>query len=384
MALPDRPSGEQAVPIEQNRDSTVEKPSTNPEVSGTGTGDAEQSASSPAPEQPLSFAASILAAMNETEEQAELPGVERTPAKEEPAPEPEKEEAESEPAPKPVVMSEDQWPESAKKRVAEEVAKRKDRTDKLTAAEGRVEALETELKTLRGELKSAQRPVTAGDPLYDVHDEASLSKAERQFEQLLEFAETHRDGAEDVLVGKDAQGNDVRQDFDEAGITKLKLISEKALRKDIPLRRQYLAAREQLDARAKEIYPQLAEDSSQWSKEAAQLLRIVPELERVPDCLVWIGHALAGRDAMVAQLAGKPNGETTVQSDTMKIVESSKVKKAPAVPTDRSLTRHREADVETARKRMQENPDSEEAMESYIGAELARGRAARHRPVIVP
>jgi hypothetical protein len=279
---------------------------------------------------------------------------------------------------------EDEWSESAKVRVAQEKEKRITRTRERDEARAELQELKGQVETLQTQLRSATRPMLPNEPLSDVYDESSLRKAEAEYEDLLVFAEENRDGAFDVLVGKDAKGNEIRRDFSAKDIVKLRVTAERALRKDVPQRRQYLAARSQMDAEALKVYPQFKDRNSPWSQEASMLLQTVPELERVPDVLVWIGHALRGRDAFVKELEARKNGEPPekVEADAKRIMSARRTPKAPSIPSDRGFSQRPGADnVEAAKQRL-EKQGGDEAMEDYIGAVLARGRARRaHRPV---
>lgn len=278
----------------------------------------------------------------------------------------------------------DEWPESAKVRVAQEKEKRQRRTQELNKERERAQELEAAVQSLQAQLRGATRPMIQGEPLSDVYDESSLRKAEQEYEDLLVFAEENRDGAYDVTIGKDAKGNDIKRDFSPSEVTKLRLTAERALRREVPQRRQYLAARSQMDAQAVKVYPQFKDPKSQWSQEAAQLLQTVPELERVPDVLVWLGHALRGRDQFVKELEASKNGQSPekVTADSKRIISAKKTPTAPSIPSDRGFSQRRIADnVEAAKQRL-EKDGGDEAMEDYISAVLARGRANRaHRPV---
>jgi hypothetical protein len=272
----------------------------------------------------------------------------------------------------------DEWPDSAKARVAEEADKRRRAMTRATEAEQKLAEQEAKITDLMSQLGTVSRPILPENPLSDVHDEASLAKAEKEYEKLLEFAERNRGGAWDVPTGRNPDGSRKTEDFSEKQITEMKLDAENALRKLIPQRRNYLAQRTQMDSAAKQIYEPLQDPNSQWSQEAAAILRIVPELERVPDVLVWIGHALHRRDEFVASLPKDNNGANGAapNNDAQRIVENAKQRSAPSVPANRGFTQTRDADVETARKRMK-SEGGDEATEDFIAASLERGRRRR-------
>lgn len=270
-----------------------------------------------------------------------------------------------------------EWPESAKARVAEEADKRRRAMTRASEAETALADREAKITDLMSQLGQVSRPILPDNPLSDVHDEASLQKAEKEYERLLEFAERNRGGAWDVTTGRNPDGSPKTEDFTEKQITEMKLDAENALRKLIPARRQYLTARTQMDSAAKQIYEPFQDPSSQWSQEAAAILKIVPELERVPDVMVWIGHALHRRDEFVSSMAKDNNGQSVpANNDAQRIVDNTRHAKAPSVPADRGFTMTRDADVEGARKRMK-SEGGDEATEDFIAATLERGRRRR-------
>ena len=261
-------------------------------------------------------------------------------------------------------------------RIADEADKKRRAMTRATEAENQLAEKEAKITDLMSQLGQVSRPILPDNPLSDVHDEASLQKAEKEYERLLEFAERNRGGAWDVTTGRNPDGSRKTESFSAEQITDMKLDAENALRKLIPARRNYLTARTQMDSAAKQIYEPLQDPNSQWSQEAAAILRIVPELERVPDVLVWIGHALHRRDEFVASLPKDNNGAAEPNNDAQRIVENAKQRTAPSVPANRGFTQTRDADVETARKRMKAG-GGEEATEDFIGATLERGRRRR-------
>jgi hypothetical protein len=352
--------------------------------------DATEQSATPPVEVPSPFKNAIIHAMNEEEvPEQEVEQPEKQEPKEPTQPE-RKETREAEPADpetgEPNKTIEEQIAEANAKgekpkwyltRVADEADKRRRANARATEAEAKLAEQEAKITDLMSRLQTVSRPILPDNPLSDVHDEASLAKAERQYEKLLEFAERNRGGAWDVKTGRNPDGSDKTEDFSEQQITDMKLDAENALRKLIPQRRNYLAQRTQMDSAAKQIYEPLQDPNSQWSQEAAAILRIVPELERVPDVLVWIGHALHRRDEFVASLAKDNGGNLApVNNDAQRIVENTRTAKAPSVPADRGFTQTRDADVETARKRMKAG-GGEEATEDFIAATLERGRRRR-------
>ena len=96
------------------------------------------------------------------------------------------------------------WPVTAKARVAEEARKRRERT--IERDQWKEEAAKLFLQL--NELNSLKlRPTKA---LTEVVDRQSLTAAENHWKEIRRFARTNPDGADDVFLGKDANGNDIR------------------------------------------------------------------------------------------------------------------------------------------------------------------------------
>lgn len=277
-------------------------------------------------------------------------------------------EEEAETEEKPEAKKGQEWPDSAKARVAEETAKRKERTIERDKAIARAQKAEEENLALKEQLQGATRPVpTPQNPYSDVYDETSIRKAEREAEKIIEFCETHREGAYDIAVGKNEDGTPKKEDFTPEQITKMKLTAERALRRDIPERRQYLSERARMDAAAVEAYPDYKDENSELVKFAGQTLRNIPQLEQLigPEVLAWIGHAYRGREVFLEEQKGKgKNGNGSVR----KILESKETKLAPSRIKQRGDVKESgQVNVAPAIKKMQES-GSDEDMEDAIGA----------------
>jgi hypothetical protein len=302
-------------------------------------------------------------------------------AEEEKETETEGEEKEEKPEPEAKVSKE--WPDSAKIRVAEETAKRKQRTEERDKAIAEKTALQEKLEAAEAQLANATRPVaTQRDPLFDVVDAKTLNERKQDYETLLEFCKTHRDGGIDIVIGKDKDGKEITQDFTAQEIAKMEINAEKMLRDGIPQREKFLAVRDQALAATGEIYPQFKEKDHPWVTEARQILAVVPELQRVPDFLLWIGHALKARDEFVAEQGAKKNGERKgkVSTNAEKILSAPKIKVAPGIPKGRTFSdesRNRSVDtIEQAKERMRKRGD-DESMEDFVGAVLENSSARR-------
>lgn len=374
----------------------------NPQSSGAATGESEETALETAV--PSSLGKEILDLMQGKEPKSEAPAEETSPAEktEETATEEtetETQEAETETEAEAEETDEekppkgDVWPDSAKKRVAEETEKRKkwkSAADKMSTEalkwKGRAEELAQRLQQ-----SSAPQP-SPKDPLADVYDQNSLKSATAHYQQLLETAtsaldENPTESEIEIVVGK-KDGEEVTKTFTRKQLSEMKRIAEGALMRDIPQREKYLVERAKMDSLAAKIYPQFVENegNNEWFQTAQQLLAAVPELERIPDCWIWIGHALTGRQIAVEKM--KKNGdvkskEKSENSVVERIRSAPKVKTPPPVATRRvpsQSTVKTGADIEATKKRMKET-GTDEAMEAFIGAVLEKGASRGYERV---
>jgi hypothetical protein len=261
-------------------------------------------------------------------------------------------------------------------RIAEESDKRRRKDSELETVRSDLAAARQEAQAYQAQLAQASAPrPTPQQPLADLYTEPDIQRVEQSYEKILEFAETNRDGATDVVVGRDKDGNPIKQDFSPEEIAQLRVRSERALRKDIPLRRQFIAARAQADSAALEAYPEFKDPKNPMTQEAIAVLKMNPQLEQIvgPEILVWIGHALKGRDTFLkrSSVNGK-NGNT----ETRKIVESATQRIAPTPPKTRSsFERKSGADLAQLNKQLEENGDEESAMKLLEATFASRGRA---------
>lgn len=363
-----------------------------PDVSGQ-TEPVKQATEQTTEKQPLSYAQQLLAeaeaegyevgppqpkAEAEPEPEAEpekpeseevLPETGDKPETEEKPEEPKEEESEEE---KVAAKKGDEWPDSAKQRVAEETAKRKRANDRADKAE----ALAMQLQQ---QLAQASAPVpTEDNPFIDVQDVNTLDRLERSYEKTIDLADENPEGAEDILVGRNPDGSEIRKDFTAEQLSMLKRKAEKAIRKQIPERRTYLQQRAVNDAQALEMYPELKDPESELAKVTSYFMQkiLTGEAQRDPTLAIYCGHAAKQYLASLQR-----NGKETpaVKSpEAKKVIESARQKLAPTPTKTRSLPESRSSSSELARakKEAQERGYDEESADKLIGTILAsRGRA---------
>lgn len=340
---------------------------------------------STAPQQAQSLSEEILSLMKG--EEPEAPETQETPVEVPPQtveelPEETEKQEEEEAAP---AAAEGQWPTSASKRVAEESAKRRTQQSRADRAESERDHWMGVAQELQSRLEQSELPrPTPQDPLADVFDMGALKKAESHYLNIKEFAtrsldENPRDDEIEAVVGRNKDGEPRTETFTRKQLVSMRLNAEHALSKLIPDREQMLAKRAQADSLAMEVYPQFKENGgdNEWSGFVRETLAILPQLAKVPDIAIWLGHALTGRQMTLERLQKKYGGNAQVPPVGEHLVAASKArfKPAPPVSTGRvpsQSTPRRGADVEAARKSMKARPGDDEAMEAFIDAKLFR------------
>jgi len=216
----------------------------------------------------------------------------------------------------------------------------------------------------------------------DVHDDDALDRLERSYEQAIDLAEEDPQALVEQIVQKD--GEKILEKFSpEQLVAMAKRKAEKALRKFIPERRTYLQQRAIADAQALEVYPELKDPDSEFTKNASILAQqlLTGNILKAPDLLVWIGHAIKGyQDSL------KRNGNSTTQvksPEAKRIVESARTTVAPTPTRTRSFVERGTSSVnlEKATKKFEETK-SQESAEQLVAAIFAqRGQSKRVEPL---
>ena len=279
---------------------------------------------------------------------------------------------------KPEAKKGDEWPSSAKERVAEETAKRKRANERADIAHAEVERLRAQLQQ-----NLAPKP-TEDDPFKDVLDPNALDRFEASYEKAIELAdeypaEQYPDGVEGVVVGKNPDGTDKTATFTADKLREIKRKAEKAIRKFIPERRSYLQQRAVADQRAAEIYPELKDPDSDFTKAVATLAQslMTGQAMKAPDILEWIGHAVKGYQ-MKIQENGHGKAAKVKSPEAKKIVHAAQTKIAPTPTRSRSFVERgtRSVTMDKAAKTFAERGDDDSA-EELIGAIFANSRGSK-------
>jgi len=255
--------------------------------------------------------------------------------------------------------------------------------DKKKRERERAEKAEAEAAELKIALQQSVAPrPTDDDPFRDIIDAGHLDRLEASYEKAIELADENPDGAVDVVVGRKPDGTEIRQDFTPEKLAEVKRKAEKAIRKFIPERRSYLQQRAVADQRAAEIYPELKDPDSDFTKAVATLAHglMTGQAMKAPDILEWIGHAVKGYQMKIQE---NGNGAAKVKSpEAKKIVQAAQTKIAPTPTRSRSFTERgtRSVTTEKAAKKFESRGDAESA-EELVGAIFSqRGGSKRLEP----
>lgn len=279
---------------------------------------------------------------------------------------------------KPAAKKGDEWPDSAKQRVAEETAKRKRANERADKAE----ALALELQTRLSKVVAPQP--TEDDPFRDIQSIPELKKMEKSYEDAIDVLDRAIDQAEVDGEAELAIG-DKTQKLTYAQLKEKRRQAEKSVRTFIPERRHYLEERAIADAQAVEVYPELKDPDSEFTQQCAVLAQRLfnGEAMKSPDVLVWIGHAVKGyRDSL--QKNGK--AETAMKSpEAERILKSSKQKIAPTPTKTRTLAEsprsRSSSEVAKANKKLEQEGSEEAALKVLEAMRLGQGKATGLEPI---
>tara|TARA_B100000700_G_scaffold316878_1_gene407200 strand:+ start:643 stop:1713 length:1071 start_codon:yes stop_codon:yes gene_type:complete len=198
------------------------------------------------------------------------------------------------------------------------------RIDKLTAkrreAEGRVDELEAEIRTLRTELDAKEElpslPPVDGNPYGHLKSTQDVEREMNQAEEVLEWCEDNADGA----VVKNSKGEEVEYSAEE--IRGIKKNARKSLKRHLPNRLEYLKEETAVAQQVEQVFPYWKDRSSEGYQEAMQILRNRPDIRNHP---TWKA------DVSIFQLGLQAYREM-VNNPTQKAAAKKEVKKAPEQP----------------------------------------------------
>ena len=201
------------------------------------------------------------------------------------------------------VLSQPNDPEGVKKRIGKALKKRDEAIAAQAAAEAAKVALEAELAELKAKSEQPKQPeqpiapvVLPTDDPDDRTIQASsrddLVKLRREAEQALEWAELNAEGIVD---------DNGETKFTPAQVRQIKVGAQRHLNRYIPQREQWLQAREQGKANARQLFPELFDSKAKEYHELHAVLRARPHLARDPDVEFMYGLVLRGAKALQAE-----------------------------------------------------------------------------------
>ena len=159
------------------------------------------------------------------------------------------------------------------------------RIDKLTAkrrvAEGRVDDLESEVKSLREQLESKEElpelgNIPGANPYSNLTSQRAVEKEMERADEILEWCEDNPDGA---IVEKSGD-DDVEYSADD--VRNIKRNARKSIKKHLPERLTYLQEESQVNDQVDKVFTYWKDRSSVGYQEAQEILKNRPEIRTRP------------------------------------------------------------------------------------------------------
>jgi len=296
---------------------------------------------------------------------------------------------EEEPAAAEVPIQED-WPASAKARIAQESEKRRRRTQEAEAWKQEAQKNALIAQQLHAQLQSASVPrPTEEQPLSDITDLGQLQYVKQINEQLEEFCDKHPNGAEDVVMGYDPQGKEILKDFTAEQIGERKAFAKRVLRQ-VPERAAYLVGVAQSAQAAAQLYPEMFQQGTAMNQAAMGILQQHPEIRHDPGFHLAIGDYLMGLTYRLQAMAAAQNGQRKgpggqpLSAQAQAIFGQPDMRRAPAAtrrggPEPAGRSGGSGGAIEQAREDFEKGGYSAEGLEKLISAKLARSSAGQGR-----
>ena len=159
------------------------------------------------------------------------------------------------------------------------------RIDKLTAkrrvAEGRVDDLESEVKSLREQLESKEElpelaNIPSSNPYSNLTSQRAVEKELEKADEILEWCEDNPDGA---IVEKSGD-DDIEYSADD--VRNIKRNARKSIKKHLPERLDYLREESQVNDQVDKVFTYWKDRSSVGYQEAQDILKNRPEIRTHP------------------------------------------------------------------------------------------------------
>lgn len=277
----------------------------------------------------------------------------------------------------------DTWPESARQRVGRLTAKREELKTQLSEKDAEIARLKAESGKLKAETgapeqQQQQPPGESNTPYANLKDESEISEQVRVAREVRNWALTNLEGAVDVPIGADNEGNVKTKDFSAAEIRRMLVDANNALEVHLPSRLQELREERQTEVQRQdaevvrpkyeeittEEYPDLKNPESELSQHVERALHAYPFLKRAPDgrlVAADIVSKLLGRRDRLAQaglMSAPPARVLAASAPTIdpKVAPflAPKPPRAPAVPSSQGSPPPPTTDSEAAQKQARE------------------------------
>src|SRR5215475_5993017 len=255
--------------------------------------------------------------------------------------------------------------------VVEERKKKQRANERAERAELEIERRNERIAELERSLSQANGVQPDKDnPVVDIYDPKVLDRFEKIYEDIMDIdrSETNDDGMIDIVVARDQQGNPVRQQFTPEKFEVLQKRADRAIRKYIPRRREYLEGRQHYDGGAQEFYPDLANKEHPFTQSVEQLLAEVTSGRAMsnPQVKFWVANAIYGYNKRLEEAKAF---ESAKADPVKQVVASAQTKIAPTAPRTRASGERRPGvDLAKAQKQFMENKGDEAAQMAYLRA----------------
>jgi len=201
------------------------------------------------------------------------------------------------------------------------------RIDKLTAkrrtAEGRVDDLESEVKSLREQLESKEElpelaNIPGANPYSNLTSKRAVEKELAKADEILEWCEDNPDGA---VIEKNGD-NDIEYSADD--VRNIKRNARKSIKKHLPERLDYLQEESQVNDEVDKVFTYWKDRSSVGYQEAQEILKNRPEIRTHP---TWKA------DVSIFQLGLQAYREMVSNPKSNSAKPKAKAPAQPAAPT---------------------------------------------------
>ena len=225
------------------------------------------------------------------------------------------------------------------------------RIDKLTAkrrvAEGRVDDLESEVKSLREQLESKEElpelaNIPSSNPYSNLTSQRAVEKELEKADEILEWCEDNPDGA---IVEK----GDDEIEYSADDVRNIKRNARKSIKKHLPERLDYLREESQVNDQVDKVFTYWKDRSSVGYQEAMEIIKNRPSLKQYP---TWKA------DVTMFQLGLQAYKEMT--TDKQPKAKPAKAPSQPSAPTEAPVvSKPAQAKSASARKNFNSEPTAD-------------------------